>query len=480
MGLSKSKVFVGVVISFGLGILLASKFTVISSVVYECLAVIVLVFALAVLNKYYKIALGALFLFSISIGILRLNMSFQANQFQGIFGEKQKIEGYIIEDADIRNNLQLLTFRPKSGAQNILITTTLAQEFNYGDWVVVEGKVEEVKNFGDFDYEKYLERFNTYAVIRYPKILILKSHQLNPLKDFLIGVKKSFTQRVGGLYKEPEGSLLLGILIGAKKSLPKNVVDNFNATGTSHIIAVSGFNITIIISALAMLAYVFGRKTSFYIAVCTIACFVVITGASASVVRAGIMGFLLLLAMNIGRQYSIAPAIFLSAFLMLLQNPKILFWDVGFQLSFCATLGIVYFIPLLNTIFEKFPKIFGVKTLILTTMSAIISTLPIILLNFGTLSFSAPVVNLLVLPLVPFAMLFGFLSILPFVGPGFAFITTRLLKYILFVVDFFAKLPYSNLNLKISIWLFWLLVVVVFGLYFTLRFYSNKKEVNVE
>lgn len=480
MGLSKSKVFIGVVISFGLGILLASKFTVINLVVYESLAGIILVFAIAILSKYYKTALMALFLFLFALGILRLNASLHANNYQELIGTKLEMEGYLVEDADIRSNIQLLTFRPKGESQNILITTTLAQEFSYGDWVVVEGKVEEVKNFSDFDYEKYLERFNTYAVMRYPKILILKSHQLNPLKDFLLGVKKSFTQRVGGLYKEPEGSLLFGILIGAKKTLPKNVVENFNATGTSHIIAVSGFNITIIISALATLAYVFGRRTSFYIAVFTILAFVIITGASASVVRAGIMGFLLLLAMNIGRQYSITPAIFLSAFVMLILNPKIIFWDVGFELSFSATLGIIYFMPVLNAVFENFPKMAGVKTLILTTVSAIISTLPIILFNFGSFSVFALVVNLLILPLVPFTMLFGFLSILPFVGTGFAFVTTGFLKYLLFIVEFFAKLPYSNLNIKISLFMFWLLVLVVFAIYFTLRLVADKFNKNVE
>ncbi len=478
MGLSKSKVFIFVVICFGLGVLLASKFNFQSEAVYAVMAGMVAVFAVSYINLKFKIALGALFLFCTCLGILRLQTANYFNEYEGLIGTRVKQEGLIIEEPDIRSNVQLLTFRPDHKTQNILVTTTLGQEFFYGDRIVVEDKLEEVKNFSDFDYEKYLERFNTYAVIRYPKILILKSHQLNPLKENLLKIKKSFSDKISSLYLEPQGSLLLGILIGSKKTLPKKIVENFNKTGISHIVAVSGFNITIIISALASLAYIFGRKASFYMASLTIIAFVIITGASASVVRAGTMGFLLLLALSIGRQYSIAPAIFLSGLVMLLHNPKILFWDIGFQLSFVATLGIIYFTPLLNELTKNWPKIFGIKTLVLTTLSAIITTLPFILFNFGMLSLSAPAVNLLVLPFVPIVMLFGFLSILPFVGPGFAFITSGLLIYIIEVVNFFANLPYSNLSFKITAWGFWFLALSVFGLFFGFKYIVSRQRRN--
>src|SRR6202012_2077621 len=104
----------------------------------------------------------------------------------------------------------------------------------------------------------------------------------------------------------------LGILIGGHSNLPQGIVDNFNNTGTSHIIAVSGFNISIIIIAVISLSYLLGRRPSFWLGVFVIVSFIIITGASASVIRAGIMGFLLLLSRNIGRQYSIAPSLFFA------------------------------------------------------------------------------------------------------------------------------------------------------------------------
>ena len=135
---------------------------------------------------------------------------------------------------------------------------------------------------------------------------------------------------------------------------------------------------------------------------------------------------------------------------MLVINPKILFWDIGFQLSFAATLGIIYFMPELNRATSSFPELGGVKTILLTTISATVATLPLVLYNFERLSLSALPVNVLILPIVPATMLFGFLSLLPGWGKGFAFIGNLLLVYILKLTAWFARLPYSSVNIQIS------------------------------
>ncbi|HYV33243.1 MAG TPA: ComEC/Rec2 family competence protein, partial [Candidatus Limnocylindria bacterium] len=272
----------------------------------------------------------------------------------------------------------------------------------------------------------------------------------------------------------------MGILIGARKTLPQSVIDNFNTTGVSHVIAISGFNISIIIKSLEYLAKLFGRRFSFWLSLIIIFSFVILSGASASVIRAAVMGSLLLIAFNIGRQYSITPALFFSAAVMLLINPKILFWDIGFQLSFAATLGIVYFSPLLDQITQNWPNPVQLKSILLTTMAAIVSTLPLILFYFGRLSLVAPLVNILILPFVPLTMLLGFLTVLPFVGAGFAFLANFLLLYMLHVTEFFAGLKYSSLEVKISSWMFLVLALVVFGLYFGLKQLSNNKSSRVE
>jgi competence protein ComEC len=474
--MSKSKIFIGIAISFAFGILIASKFFISSEALYIFLGICGAGFALAFYGQNTKTCLAALFLFCAGLGVLRLGISLRPNQYADLLDSKQQLEGYITEDVDVRSNEQLVTFTPNGFSQNILITAPLTQKFFYGDWVVVEGKPALPKNYGDFDYQKYLERFNVYAVMSYPKVLILKSHQLNSLKETLLKIKAAFVGRTNELLREPQSSLSVGILIGGHANMPQSIVDNFSKTGVSHIIAVSGYNITIMIYALASLAYLVGRRASFWLATSTIAGFVVITGASASVLRAAIMGFLLLIALNIGRQYSVVPALFFAALIMLISNPKILFWDAGFQLSFAATMGIIFFMPLFDRLADKIPKLLGAKSLILTTISAIIATLPLILFNFGILSLVAPLVNVLILPAVPLTMLFGFLVALPFVGPGFALAANWLLLYILKVTSFFAGLPYSYLNVQISIWIFWALTAGVFGIYFLLRYIANRRN----
>ena len=467
--MSKSKIFIGISVSFAAGVLLTSLLDINRLIIYIGLAVGISALAIFIFSRFKGSALLALFLFIFFLGAWRLQISIVANQFEQFFDQHQDMEGLVVEDTDVRTDKQLLTFQPEGFSQRVLLTTALSQEFFYGDKLAVQGKIKEPQSFDDFDYKKYLERYNVYALASYPKILILKNHQGNKITETLLRLKHWFTGTWSKLLPEPQNSLLAGIEIGARKSLPQNVVDDFNATGVSHIIAISGYNITIIVVLINFLARWLGRRTSFYIGISILAAFVLITGATASVVRAAVMGFLLLIALNTGRQYSILPSLFFAAFVMLIINPRILFWDVGFQLSFAATFGIVLFVPLLEHFTARVPSWFGIKELLLTTLSAIVATLPLILMEFGRLSLVAPLVNLLVLPVVPLVMGLGALSVLPYIGPGFAFATGMFLKYILMVVHYFASLPFSNVQVQISALSFFALLAADVTLYLLLN-----------
>ncbi len=478
--MSKSKVFIFIAISFALGILAASKFSLPNFHLFVAGAILIAFFGISFYSKKNKLTLAALFLFCACLGAFRLNLASIENEYKSMFGGKHQLEGYIVEDIDIRTDKQLLTFLPKGYNQRLLITAPLSQEYFYGDWIVVNGKIDEPKNFEDFDYQKYLERFDIYGVSRYPKILVLKNHQQNFIKESLLRVKYAFTKRVGKMFKEPQGSLLLGIIIGAKKALPQDLVDDFQATGTTHIIAISGFNITIIVAALSFLAKYIGRKNCFWLTLSVIAGFVVLTGASASVLRAGLMGFMLIVSLQIGRQYAVVPALFLSGLFMLILNPKILFWDMGFQLSFAATLGIVYFYPLFARLTKDWINPLSLKDNFFTTISAIIATLPLIALTFGRISLVAPLANVLILPFLPLTMLLGFLSVLPFVGPGFAYTANFFLVYIIKTVAILSSWRFSSIDVNISLWMFWLMVCAVGVIYALLHFAAKniKKDEN--
>ncbi len=456
-------------INFAAGVWLASRFFIAEIYPLLAMAASAVAFALTYQQKNKFACLAALMLFFCGLGALRQNFSVAPNQYQKLFDTKQQLEGYIVEDIDMRQANQFLTIQPKGFGQRILVSAPTTADYFYGDWVVASGKIQQPQNFDDFDYQKYLERYNVYATMSYPKILVLKGHQQNFVKEWLLDIKWAFTRRVDKLLPEPQSSLLMGILIGARKTLPPDVVNNFNATGVSHVIAISGYNITIIVSALGYALYFLGRRSRFWLTLGVIVGFVILSGASASVIRAAIMGGLVLLSAIIGRQYSVGPSLFFAALIMLLLNPRILFWDASFQLSFLATLGIVYFLPLLERLTDRWDNVLNIKSILLTTLSAILFTLPLILFTFGRLSVVAPLVNILILPIVPLTMLLGFLTVLPVVGAGCAFAVSLFLRYMLSVTAAFAHVPYGSLAMKISQYDFLALGLGVLFLYVWLK-----------
>ncbi|MCL5009136.1 MAG: ComEC family competence protein [Patescibacteria group bacterium] len=439
--MTKSQAFIAVCASFSAGVFLSSWLKIDAHVTALLLGLSIMVLSLGLISRRPLVFLPALLLFAGSWGVLRLQGSLMENEYANLLDAKQDLDGLIVEDPDIRQDRQLLTFQPEGFGQRILITTSKAQEYFYGDKLVVTGKPREPKAYEDFDYQKYLERYEVYAIMSYPKILVTRTGQGNWVKFQLLKLKQALVKNLSEKFTEPHASLLLGILIGAKKTLPQDLVVKFQATGLSHIVAVSGYNITILASFLGLAAYLLGRRASFWFSLLAIFAFAVIAGWSASVVRAAIMGAVLLVGFRSGRPYSAGPGICLAAGVMVAFNPRVLYWDAGFQLSFLATLGIVYVLPILEKLFRLEAGAAGLKAAALSSLAAILATLPLSLLHFGQLPVYALLANILVLPVVPYAMLFGFLALVPFLGPGFGFVAKLILDYMLAIIGWVASWP---------------------------------------
>lgn len=478
--MSKSKIFVGISISFAVGVLVGSLYVVSEPFVFIAAAVLASLFGLVYSTGRTGFLVAILFLFFVLAGLWRVQSSKQENEFMSLFNSKQQFEARIVEDIDIRTDKQLLTVVPIGSTQRILVTTSKYDTFFYGDRVLVQGKVSEPINFSDFDYKGYLEKNGIYALMAYPKVITLKSGEGNRYIIALLKIKYWCSANIAKTLHEPESSLLLGILIGARKTLPPAVVDDFSKTGTSHIIAISGYNISIIIALLAVLAKYFGRKISFWLSLGVIISFVVMAGSSASVLRAAVMGIMLLVSFNIGRLYAVTPAICLAALCMLIINPKILVADAGFQLSFLATIGIVRLVPLLDAMTESLPNPFELKTILLTTLSAIVATVPLVMFTFGTFSVVALLVNILVLPVVPLIMFVGSGAIVPVIGYGFGFVVHFLLRYMLVVIHFFAALSYSSLTVHMSKTMFVSsYIVIIIAYYFLQKRYNSLTDMDL-
>ena len=221
-----------------------------------------------------------------------------------------------------------------------------------------------------------------------------------------------------------------------------------SASGTTHLVALSGQNITIIVIAISSFFGFFSRRKSvFWLTLLIITFFVLMTGAEASVVRAAIMGGIILLAKQISRIHSMRNVIAVAAFIMVLYNPQVLRFDFGFQLSFAALIGIVYFSPTIKKIFKmkEGEGFLGWRENFLTTTSAQLAVLPLILINFSNFSPLSLLANILILEAIPLTMIFGFaLGAIGFISLPMAIIfswfVNLFLIYELAIIDIFSKI----------------------------------------
>ncbi|MDD5074453.1 MAG: ComEC/Rec2 family competence protein [Candidatus Peribacteraceae bacterium] len=330
--------------------------------------------------------------------------------------------------------------------------------FMYGDEVTVRGRLSRPEAIEDFAYDNYLSRYGIYSVMSSASITHTGGNRGSRYLKFLYSVKGKFEDRIEALLPEPHAAFAEGLLTGSRRGIPAHLTQNFTTTGLTHIIAISGYNITIVITVIMGFLFWLPFRWRFIPAMIAITSFTLFTGASASVVRAAIMGILGLLALTLGRKSDMRLAILWTFFVMLLWNCKQLWYDASFQLSFAAIIGLTELSPILKPWFERIPETLGLRESLLATMSAQITTIPLALCLFGNLSLIAPVANLLVAPFIPIAMLFGAL------GVGTSLLSHWLaavlmlpawmcLQWIMFVASFLAKIPGSALHFEhVSFW----------------------------
>ena len=292
---------------------------------------------------------------------------------------------------------------------------------------------------------------------------LISNDWLRPIGHWLGLVKLKLEGLSGQLLPEPYAGLLNGLLLGTKGGLPPDVKEAFKITGLMHIVAVSGYNVTIVAAMLQSLLRPLPYRVAIWGSLGAILAFVMLTGAPASVIRAGIMGALVIVAKSIGRRALALNALVAAAGLMILIKPTILLDDIGFQLSVAATLGLIMLSPTLQ---KRFQKISWHKWLpsslweaLEATLGAQALTIPIILYYFGRLSIISPLANVLVVPLVPWAMAAGFIGlvvgflwqplggIVIWLGWGFLLLIIKLASHL-------ADIPLASINLpKAALWL---------------------------
>ncbi len=404
------------------------------------------------------------------------------------------VTGTLVEAPDIRDtymNLRISVDTIDTGEGDhpahglLLVRLNNEYDLHYGDRVRVRGFIKAPPENEEFSYRDYLAIQGIHSILSTNNITLIPfGGQKDPLTAFMYQMKASLLKRVYALFPEPEASLLAGILLGQDNNIPAELQQAFKNTGTAHIIAISGFNIAIIAAIFVTLfSRFFGRRNGAILAILGISFYTLLVGAGPSVVRAAIMGTLSIIAAQFGRRNTALNTLAFVSVVMAIINPFVL-WDVGFQLSFMATLGLVlYAQPMQDAtaafIARRFPsapveKIVGpLSDFFLLTLAAQVTTLPITAYHFQRISLVSLVANPFILPAQPPLMVLGGLAIvlsrLYFqLGQAVAWAAWPFAAYTIRMVEFFNGVPGAVLPLDDFSLLFVILFyVVLFGLTLT-------------
>lgn len=273
---------------------------------------------------------------------------------------------------------------------------------------------------------------------------------------YLMDLRDRFEYALNRALPEPEASLASGIILGKIRKFPPEFEEALRRTSTLHLVAVSGYNITIVASGILWILGLLTvhRKLAWWLAVAGIILFTLFVGAPASAVRAAIMGFLVLLSKRFGRTSESRNALTFAAVAMLLWNPTYFRWDLGFQLSFLAVFGIIYLSPIILSKISREKEsqegFLDFKSLLADTFSAQIMVAPWILYKFGTFSLIGFLANALILPVIPAAMFLSFLTGLAglfaeVLGRVVAFFAFPVFQYVVWLIEVASTFPFASL-----------------------------------
>jgi competence protein ComEC len=350
----------------------------------------------------------------------------------------------------------------------VLVRVSGLETYEYGQRVRVRGSLKTPPEDEEFSYRDYLARQNIHSYMSIVEVTILPGNGGNPFFVQVYKLKAKLLENTYRLYHDPEASLLAGILFGVDTGLTSKLQDAFKNTGTAHIIAISGFNIAIIAGVFfSLFKNMFGERLGAAFAILGIFFYTLLVGAEAAVVRAALMGSLSLLARQLGRRNDGLNMLAFVALVMSLWNPLVL-WDVGFQLSFFATLGLViYAEPFSNFTANLISKISKqdlsaftriINDNVVLTFAAQLTTIPIMAYQFKRISLISFVANPFILPVQPAVMVISglavFVSLLIFpLGQLIAWFAWPFSAYTIRMVELFDSVPHASIYLgDSSIW----------------------------
>ena len=478
--MTPSKILLYFCISFILGIFFNSLIKISQPALLGFL--ILAVFLIFILWKHKNLVIFGFCIIFLVLGIWRhqtAELKILESKLRN-FNDQEEVlilNGIVSDEPILKEIVQQLTINTKqltmSGKNTdvsgkVLITTRKYPEYKYGDKIKIAGQLKTPEILEGFNYKDYLTKDGIYSVMAFPEIeKIGKNYGSSVIKN-LISFKNKLKESLNRVMPQPYSAFLEALLFGEEQNISKEWKDKLNLTGTRHLTAVSGMNITIISAILLNFLLMLGlwRNQAFYFSVIILILYILMIGAPASVVRAGIMAILFLIGQHFGRLSSASRAVIIAAAFMLFQNPLLLRLDVGFQLSFLGVMGLIHLQPIFSDLFKKIPNLLQLKNNLAATISAQIFTFPILVYNFGQITILSPISNILILPLIPLITILGFAF--AFLGIFFqslgqilSWLAYFMLSYVIKIIDFFSKISWASLEFKNVSWIFILIFYLI-------------------
>lgn len=374
-------------------------------------------------------------------------------------GQTVTVGGIITSDPDrretsLRVNVKVGSVDNERGSGMLLAVLPREAHVSYGDFLQLRGKLALPQAFETdtghiFDYPAYLRVQGVSVLMQYATIEEVSAGGWSVQKA-LFDTKHAFERSLEKLLPEPDASLLEGVLLGERRGIPRELTNAFAQSGLIHVVVLSGYNISVVSDAAIRTFSFLPRTAGFCMGGITMVLFALMTGAGATTVRAVIMGLIAIMA-RYARRPSVALRSLASAAAgMALWNPPALLFDPSFILSVLATFGLITLSPWveghLPKIILRFPSIASIAA---STIAVQLFVLPALLYFTGILSFFALPANSVVLPVVPLAMLAGFVAgLVSFIHPVFAFVPALvadvLLKWMMFAAHTAALLPFAS------------------------------------
>ena len=427
-------------------------------------------------------------------------------EYEKSFKDEEILEGTAVvlsqkeeKDYNYTYKIKLLEGKNKNKCLYLKIDKKQEENLEYGDKIFITGEFQEpqgMRNEGGFNYKEYLKSLNIYGSVKAKNIKVIEQNKGNIFMNFTYKISDEIKENIEEFMGEKYSGLLIGLLLGDSSKIDENMEENFKITSLTHILAVSGAQVSYIIVAMySLLKRKIGIQKTRVVIIASLIFYTALTGFSPSIVRAGIMGIILMISGLVFRKNDIINSIAISLFFMLVYNPFLL-ENVGLQLSYLGTIGIIGFnktiILILKNIQIRNRKwkykinrklillISKIKEILAVTMSASLAVVPVMIYHFNLFGTYFLITNLLASIIIgPITLLGTLLVIISFISINMAKILSYILKFlidILLFISSFSKLPISKIYIptpKISF-----IIIIYLSLIISLFIYKVFHERN--